>query len=102
MLVLAGGLGAVMGVLAAAVDRLLGLIAESKYQAAALTEARRRDKARLFAVHASLGAAPIALGGVVVYVLDPRRRPGVRRTPGSSRIVQGRAPPDVSVSRCWG
>lgn len=69
VLVLAGGLGAVMGVLAAAVDRLLGLIAESKYQAAALTEARRRDKARLFAVHASLGAAPIALGGVVVYVL---------------------------------
>ena len=68
-LVLAGGLGAVMGVLAAAVDRLLGLIAESKYQAAALADARHRDKARHFAVHASLGAAPIALGGVVVYVL---------------------------------
>lgn len=66
---LSGILGAIMGVLAAAVDRLLGLIAQSKFQAAALSDARRRDKARLFAVHASLGAAPIALGGVIVYVL---------------------------------
>ena len=68
-LVLAGVLGAIMGVLAAAVDRLLGLVAQSKYQSQALSDSTRRDKARLFAVHASLGAAPIALGGVIVYVL---------------------------------
>lgn len=67
-LVLAAVLGGIMGVLAAAVDRLLGLVARSKYQARALADATRRDKARLFAVHASLGAAPIALGGVIVYV----------------------------------
>jgi hypothetical protein len=66
--VLAAVLGGIMGVLAAAVDRLLGLVAQSKYQARALADATRRDKARLFAVHASLGAAPIALGGVIVYV----------------------------------
>lgn len=68
-LVLAAILGAIMGVLAAAVDRLLGLVVQSKYQARALAESTRRDKARLFAVHASLGAAPIALGGVLVYVV---------------------------------
>jgi hypothetical protein len=68
-LVAAGVLGLIMGLLAAAVDRLLGLVADSRYQAAQLASARGTEKARHFAVQLTLGAAPIALGGVVVYVL---------------------------------
>ncbi len=68
-LLAAAVLGSIMGLLAAAVDRLLGLVADSKFQAAKLAQARGTQKARHFAVQLTLGAAPIALGGVVVYVL---------------------------------
>lgn len=67
---ISGVLGVAMGVLVAAVDRLLGLIAYSRYQA---TEVGGRDlasKARSMAVQVSLGAAPVALGGVLVYVIE--------------------------------
>lgn len=69
-------LGAVMGLLVAAVDRMLGLIAYAQYQAANLEIAenieskKSVEKARSFAVQLALGAAPIALGGVVVYALE--------------------------------
>jgi hypothetical protein len=63
-------LGAVMGLLVAAIDRMLGMIAGSRYQAAAVARDRRRDKARRLAVQTALGAAPIAVGGIVVYVLE--------------------------------
>ncbi len=69
-------LGAVMGLLVAGVDRMLGLIAYAQYQAANLElsqniELKRNvEKARSFAVQLALGAAPIALGGVVVYALE--------------------------------
>ena len=69
-------LGAVMGLLVAGVDRMLGLIAYAQYQAANLElsqniELKRNvEKARSFAVQLALGATPIALGGVVVYALE--------------------------------
>lgn len=69
-------LGAVMGLLVAGVDRMLGLIAYAQYQAANLEIAQNIEskksveKARSFAVQLALGAAPIALGGVVVYALE--------------------------------
>lgn len=69
-------LGAVMGLLVAGVDRMLGLIAYAQYQAANLEIAenieskKSVEKARSFAVQMALGAAPIALGGVVVYALE--------------------------------
>ena len=69
-------LGAVMGLLVAGVDRMLGLIAYVKFQAANLEaelniELKKNvEKARSFAVQLALGAAPIALGGVVVYALE--------------------------------
>lgn len=69
-------LGAVMGLLVAGVDRMLGLIAYSQYQAVNLEIAqnievkKNIEKARSFAVQLALGATPIALGGVVVYALE--------------------------------
>lgn len=69
-------LGVIMGLLVAAVDRMLGLIAYAKFQAANLEAAqnielkKNVEKARSFAVQLALGAAPIALGGVVVYALE--------------------------------
>ncbi|WP_101653238.1 ammonia permease [Brevibacterium ihuae] len=66
----AAGLGLVMGLLVAATDRMLGLVARSRLQSRELRRARRRDKARLVAVQMALGAAPIALGGIVVYVIE--------------------------------
>lgn len=69
-------LGAVMGLLVAGVDRMLGLIAYARYQATNLELAqnlaakRNVEKARSFAVQLALGATPIALGGVVVYALE--------------------------------
>lgn len=69
-------LGAVMGLLVAAVDRMLGLVAHAKYQAVNLElsqniELKKNvEKARSFAVQLALGATPIALGGVVVYSLE--------------------------------
>lgn len=66
----AAGLGFAMGLLVAATDRMLGLVARSRLQTRELRKERRRDKARLLAVQMALGAAPIALGGIVVYVLE--------------------------------
>ncbi|MDN5661130.1 MAG: ammonia permease, partial [Brevibacterium aurantiacum] len=69
-------LGAIMGLLVAGVDRMLGLIAHSKYQAVSLELSQNLElkknveKARSFAVQLALGATPIALGGVVVYSLE--------------------------------
>lgn len=69
-------LGAIMGLLVAGVDRMLGLIAYAQYQASNLAIAinieskKNVEKARSFAVQLALGAAPIALGGVVVYALE--------------------------------
>ena len=69
-------LGVVMGLLVAAVDRMLGLVAYAKFQAANLEASqnievkKNVEKARSFAVQLALGAAPIALGGVVVYALE--------------------------------
>ena len=69
-------LGAIMGLLVAAVDRMLGLVAYAKYQAVSLEIAqnielkKNVEKARSFAVQLALGATPIALGGVVVYSLE--------------------------------
>jgi hypothetical protein len=69
-------LGIVMGLLVAAVDRMLGLVAFAKFQAASLEAShnielkKNVEKARSFAVQLALGAAPIALGGVVVYALE--------------------------------
>ena len=69
-------LGAIMGLLVAGVDRMLGLIAYTQYQAVSLEisqniELKKNvEKARSFAVQLALGAAPIALGGVVVYSLE--------------------------------
>ncbi|SMX84942.1 MULTISPECIES: ammonia permease [Brevibacterium] len=69
-------LGAIMGLLVAGVDRMLGLIAYSQYQAVSLEIAQNIElkksveKARSFAVQLALGATPIALGGVVVYSLE--------------------------------
>lgn len=64
------GLGFVMGLLVTAMDRMLGLVAIGRLQATRLRSPRRRDKARLLAVQTALGAAPIAMGGIVVYVLE--------------------------------
>src|SRR5699024_8316759 len=69
-------LGVIMGLLVAAVDRMLGLIAYATFQAANLEAAqnielkKNVEKARSFAVQLALGAAPIAVGGVVVYALE--------------------------------
>ncbi|WP_260847904.1 ammonia permease [Brevibacterium aurantiacum] len=69
-------LGGIMGLLVAGVDRMLGLIAYTQYQAVSLElsqniELKKNvEKARSFAVQLALGAAPIALGGVVVYSLE--------------------------------
>lgn len=66
-------LGAILGLLVASVDRMLGMIADSRYQARKLRESRTLEdakaKARRAAVHLAIGAAPIALGGIVVHVL---------------------------------
>ncbi|WP_349829630.1 ammonia permease [Brevibacterium litoralis] len=66
-------LGGVLGLLVAAVDRMLGLIADSRFQAehlaGSLTFEYAKAKARRAAVHLTIGAAPVALGGIVVYVI---------------------------------
>lgn len=63
-------LGLVMGLLVAAIDRMLGMIANSRFQAKTLDKERHREKAKRFAVNLAVGAAPIALGGIAVYVLE--------------------------------
>lgn len=63
-------LGVAMGILVAAVDRLLGLIAFSRYQATEVGGHDLASKARSMAVQVSLGAAPVALGGVLVYIIE--------------------------------
>lgn len=63
-------LGLALGILVLAVDRMLGLVADSRFQASELRRARRRDKVHRFGVQLTLGSTPIALGGVVVYVLE--------------------------------
>ncbi|WAL39971.1 ammonia permease [Brevibacterium sp. BRM-1] len=67
--------GMVMGGLVVALDRLLGMIAVAPYQAGSLRQNAVRSKARQWGVQLSLGAAPIAMAGVVVYVLE--RIPGM-------------------------
>lgn len=68
-LVVALVFGMVLGVIVAATDRILGLIARARFQATSLNEARGVTKARTWGVQLALGAAPIALSGVAVYAL---------------------------------
>ena len=63
-------LGGAMGLLVAAVDRMLSIMAVAKFQAVRIQRERRRDKARRFAVQLAVGATPVALGGTVVYLLE--------------------------------
>ena len=63
-------LGAVMGLLVIAVDRMLGLVASSRFQAADIEHEPRRNKVRRLAVQVALGVAPLAIGGVVIYILE--------------------------------
>lgn len=63
-------LGGAMGLLVAAVDRMLSIMAVAKFQAERIRRERRRDKARRSAVQLAVGATPVALGGTVVYLLE--------------------------------
>ncbi len=67
--------GLVMGGLVAALDRVLGMIAVAPYQSGSLRQNAMRSKAREWGVQLSLGAAPIAMAGIVVYLLE--RIPGL-------------------------
>lgn len=62
--------GLILGLIVAATDRMLGLIARSPFQARNLQEARGVSKARTWGVQLALGAAPIALSGVAVYAFN--------------------------------
>lgn len=67
--------GFIMGGLVAALDQLMGLVAEAPFHAGSVHKVRRRDKARRWGVQISLGAAPIAMAGIAVYLME--RIPGL-------------------------
>lgn len=62
--------GVICGLIVAATDRVLGMIARAPFQARSLSEARGVTKARTWGVQLALGAAPIALSGAAVYALQ--------------------------------
>ncbi|MCQ9368921.1 ammonia permease [Brevibacterium sp. 50QC2O2] len=68
-------LGLLMGLVVIVVDRMLGKISEAPYQAGSLHKSQKRQKARQWGVQLALGATPIAVGGIAVYIVE--RIPGI-------------------------
>ncbi|WP_257963425.1 ammonia permease [Brevibacterium ravenspurgense] len=69
-LVSASIMGVLLGGLVAAVDRALAPIAVGRFHARSPRRSPNRSKVREVGVNLTLGATPIALGGVVVYIFD--------------------------------